>query len=145
MPPPAAANGRSLLGQIRNMLRKEPVLEREEIRARLRSSGKIGADGFGGRRVYLLIHYLRRRGEIITMPTHIMANRLLPAPKRKRKSEHRTSGQRVERWKAAAKRASRLAVSRRRLIPTMDQELERALTTRSRPSVAAPKADRHFP
>lgn len=113
MPPPAAANGRSLLGQIRNMLRKEPVLEREDIRARLRASGKISADGFGGRRVFDVLHYLRRRGEIMMTPTHVTAVCLLPAPKRKRKPEHRTSGPRVDRWKAAVRRER--AVARRKV------------------------------
>ncbi|MBB3772004.1 hypothetical protein FHS55_002613 [Angulomicrobium tetraedrale] len=109
--PSATANARTLLGKIRKMLREEQVIEREELRARLRASRKIAGDGFGGRRVYDLIHYLRRRGEVVTTPTHVTAVWLLPAPKRKRNPERLANGPRIDRWKMAEKRAR--AVERR--------------------------------
>lgn len=110
--PSAAANARTVLGQIRKMLREEAVLEREDLRARLRAMRKISECGFGGRRVYLLIHYLRRRGEIVTTPTHIMAAaQLVPAPRRRRGKSAPVDGPRCRRRRLAAKRAR--AVERR--------------------------------
>lgn len=103
--PSAAANARTVLGQIRQMLREETVLEREELRARLRAMRKISECGFGGRRVYLLIHYLRRRGEIVTTPTHIVAaDQLIPARPRRRGKPAAGNGPRCRRRRLAAKR-----------------------------------------
>lgn len=108
--PSATANARTVLGKIRKMLREEQVMEREEIRSRLRASRQIGACGFGGRKVYHLVHYLRRRGEILTTPTHVMAADLLPEPKRRRKAV-RQDGPRLRRIRLAQKRER--AVARR--------------------------------
>lgn len=104
-----SASGRTTLGKIRKMLRDEPVMEREEIRERLRAAGKLSLYAHGGRRAYFMFHYLEERGEVTLTPTHITAVALLPAPKRKYKPAHRTRGPNIDRQKAAAKRARKVA------------------------------------
>lgn len=81
-PRPHEANGRTLLGQIRKMLRENPVMERAELRERLRAMGKISVDGDGGRKVYRKVHYLERCGELAVTPTHAIAVELKSPPKR---------------------------------------------------------------
>ncbi len=108
--PGRVADPRSVLGQIRKMLREQSTIEREEIRARLRASRRIGMDGFGGRRVYLVVKYLRRRGEVIYTPTHVTAIALLEVGGPRRPTGN---GMRAERIRLAEKRAR--AVARRQV------------------------------
>jgi len=107
--PRHAANARTVLGKIRKMLREERTLEREAVRARLRASGKISMYAHGGRRVYTLLRYLRRRGEVTFTPTHVSALELLPAPRRRRGPSTRPEGPRSRRIRLARKRARALA------------------------------------
>lgn len=64
---------RTLLPQIRRLLRAQSVMAREDMREQLRERGHIGRDGFGGRRLYDALHWLEDCGEVVLTPTTVTA------------------------------------------------------------------------
>jgi hypothetical protein len=67
-----------LLPQIRKMLRSQPMWSRAAMRADLRSRGRIGQCGFGGRRLYHALRWLARQGEVELTAETVTAVALLP-------------------------------------------------------------------
>ncbi|MDQ0510895.1 hypothetical protein [Ancylobacter amanitiformis] len=94
---------RTLIPQIRKMLRESPFMEREHMRESLRARGHIGKCGFGGRRLYDALHWLEDCGEVELTPSTVRAVDLA-APRPRQPSERRQPSLRTIRRELARKR-----------------------------------------
>lgn len=99
---------RTLMPQIRKMLRQHPVMSRSKMREDLRARGHIGQCRHGGRRLYQALHDMADRGEILLEPDLVTAiNLALPRSERPRPQPE--PGPRLIRRAAAEKRQKALA------------------------------------
>lgn len=69
---------RTLMPQVRKMLRQQPVWSRAAMRENLRARGHIGMCFYGGRRLYRALHDMADRGEVTLTPDTVTAIALLP-------------------------------------------------------------------